>query len=256
MTCGEAKPLMAASWLGELDRSAAAGFERHIETCSECGAEMAALGGLWDRLGDMPAPEPSPTLDARWKATLRSFAPARSRPMLPWFRHSVWQGAIAVACTLVGVIIGANLPHRNNDEIAKLREEVAGTRAMVALSLLQQQSATERLRGVDYTGRLPTMEPQVVSALTQAVAHDADVNVRLAAIDALTKVATRQDVVDSLTRSLPQQESPMVQAALIDYLVDAHDRQAVGTLRELATRTDLNPAVLERAHFALRQLSQ
>jgi hypothetical protein len=48
----------------------------------------------------------------------------------------------------------------------------------------------------------------------------------------------------------------MVQAALIDYLVDARDRQAIGTLRQLAAQPDLNPAVLGRAHFALRQLSQ
>jgi hypothetical protein len=47
----------------------------------------------------------------------------------------------------------------------------------------------------------------------------------------------------------------MVQAALIDYLVDAHDRKAVGTIRELAAQPDLNPAVLERTHFALQQLS-
>ena len=74
---------------------------------------------------------------------------------------------------------GTNLPRRNK-EIAKLHEEIASTREMVALSLLQQQSATERLRGVDYTGRMQTMEPEVVSALTEAVAHDPSVNVRLA----------------------------------------------------------------------------
>jgi len=48
----------------------------------------------------------------------------------------------------------------------------------------------------------------------------------------------------------------MVQAALIDYLVDARDRRAIGTLRQLAAQPDLNPAVLERTHFALQQLSQ
>ena len=48
----------------------------------------------------------------------------------------------------------------------------------------------------------------------------------------------------------------MVQAALIDYLVDAHDRQAVGVLRQLALQPDLNPAVLERTHFALQKLSR
>jgi hypothetical protein len=48
----------------------------------------------------------------------------------------------------------------------------------------------------------------------------------------------------------------MVQAALIDYLVDARDRKAIGTLRQFAAQPDLNPAVLERARFAVQQLSR
>jgi HEAT repeat protein len=95
----------------------------------------------------------------------------------------------------------------------------------------------------------------VVSALTDAVEHDASVNVRLAAIDALSK-ASSPAVLQSLTQSLPRQDSPMVQAALIDYLVDARDRRAVGALRQLAAQPDVNPAVLERTHFALQQLSK
>jgi hypothetical protein len=249
MTCADAKEIMAAVWKGERPP----GFDQHIENCTECSMELAALGGLWERLADMPVPEPSEALHARWHATLATLLPA---PKPSFWNRPVWQAGIAMACLAAGVLIGAYLPRRNSGEIAKLREEIAGTRAMVALSLLQQQSATERLRGVDYTGRMPIMEPRVVSALIQAVSHDANVNVRLGAIDALTRVAAQPAVVDSLSRSLPRQDSPMVQAALIDYLVDAHDRRAVGALRQMASRPDLNPAVLDRAHFALQQLSQ
>jgi len=266
MICSHAKELMAADWQGELHGAEQLALRQHVETCPECGAEMAALGGLWTRLADLPAPEPSQALDARWQSTLATLVTA-NKPVLRtwsfgdfWPATPVWQVAVALACLAIGVLGGANLPRRNN-EIAKLREEIAGTREMVALSLLQQQSATERLRGVDYTGRLKTMEPEVVAALTQAVAHDPSVNVRLAALDALANTAVSKsprspEVLQSLTQSLPRQDSPMVQAALIDYLVDARDRQAVGTLRQLAAQPDLNPAVLERARFALRQLSQ
>jgi HEAT repeat protein len=261
MICSHAKELMAARWQEELEASEYKELQRHLETCSECSAEMAALGGLWTRLADLPAPEPSHALDARWQSTLETLI-ASGKPASRawsfadlWPRSPVWQGAVALACLLIGLLAGANLPRRNN-EIAKLREEVAGTREMVALSLLQQQSATERLRGVDYSGRLKTMEPEVIAALTQAVAHDPSVNVRLSAIDALSKSSRSPEVLQSLTQSLPRQDSPMVQAALIDYLVDARDHQAVGTLRQLAEEPDLNPAVLERTRFALQQLGR
>jgi hypothetical protein len=239
MNCDEARDFMATAWKEEVRDEPA--FQRHLETCAECSAEMAALGGLWHRLADLPAPEPSLALHARWHATFASLMPERRNSMF-------WQLAFALACLVIGVLVGVNLPRRNSDEVAKLRE-------MVALSLLQEQSAGERLRGVDYTGSMQNMQPAVVSALIQAVAHDANVNVRLAAVDALSKVATHPGVVESLTRSLPQQDSPMVQAELIDYLVNAHDRQAVGTLQQLAAQPNLNPAVLERTHYALQQLS-
>jgi hypothetical protein len=239
MNCDEARDFMATAW--KEDGQTEPAFQRHLETCAECSAEMAALGGLWHRLADLPVPEPSLALHARWHATFASMIPERRSGVF-------WQLAFALACLVIGVLVGANLPRRNSDEIAKLRE-------MVALSLLSQQSAGERLRGVDYTGSMQNMQPEVVSALIQAVAHDANVNVRLAAVDALSKVATHPGVVESLARSLPQQDSPMVQAELIDYLINAHDRQAIGTLQQLAARPNLNPAVLERTHYALQQLS-
>jgi hypothetical protein len=269
MTCSQAKELMAAAWLDDNDAGRDPELRRHLETCAECREDLATLGPLWARLADLPAPEPSPALNIRWQSTLESLtsvmpevkpAPRVSRTGFSWLSlwpsRPVWQFSVALGCLLVGLLIGSLRPQRGGDEIAKLHEEIANTRAMVALSLLQQQSATERLRGVNYSGQMRTVEPEVVSALIQAVGHDPNVNVRLAAIDALSKSAGNTQVVQSLARSLPQQDSPMVQAALIDYLVDARDRQAVGTLRQLALQPDLNPAVRERTQFALRQLSQ
>jgi HEAT repeat protein len=131
---------------------------------------------------------------------------------------------------------------------------VANTKELVALSLLRQQSASERLRGVDYSTRMPTMEPDVLSALMQAVNHDPSVNVRLAAIDALTRVSGNPRVRQSMVQALTQQDSPMVQAALIDYVVDARDPAAMGTIRQLTTRPDLNPSVRQRADQAVKEL--
>ena len=70
-------------------------------------------------------------------------------------------------------------------EIAQLQDEVMKTQRMVALSLLQQQSATERLRGVSYSNRVEGPDREVLQALLHTVKYDTSVDVRLAAIDAL-----------------------------------------------------------------------
>ena len=255
MNCDQAKELMAGSWLGSCEDPA---LTQHLTTCLECAAENAALSAMWNRMGDFPVPEPSLALKRRFQATLaaESAGSERKWPVAHWWpRNPVWQVGIAAACLMLGLVAGVNWP-RQSGEMAKLHEEIASTRDMVALSLLRQQSAGGRLQGVEYSGRMKTMEPEVVEALVQAIERDSSVNVRLAAIDALGRASRSDGVAQTLTRSLGNQESPMVQAALIDYFVDAHDRGAVGAIRQLAQRPDLNPAVLERSRVALRELSQ
>ena len=250
MMCEQAKESMAAAWVGEVDPR----LRAHLSGCPECAAEMAQLSALWERLGDIPAPEPSAALAARWESTFELAISARRRRIW-WPQQPVWQMAVAAACLIVGLAVGAFYPRRTN-EIAQLREEVTNTKQMVALSLLQQQSATERLRGVDYTTARPAMEPDVVSALVQAVNRDPNVNVRLAAVDALTKVSGDSGVRRSLVSSLGMQDSPMVQAALIDYALDARDRDAVDVIKHFASRRDLDPLVRQRADRAVQRLTE
>ena len=265
MMCGHAKELIAATWTGEIDAAAEARLKQHLSGCAECSAEMTQLSAMWERLADLPAPEPSHALNVRWESTLDSLVSARRQNSWRfslaalWPQRPVWQVSIAVACLAVGLAAGSFI-HRSagvdRSEIATLRDEVASTRQMVALSLLQQQSATERLRGVDYSVRMPAMEPDVISALVTAVNNDSNVNVRLAAIDALSKVSANPGVRKSLAQSLNEQQSPLVQAALIDYVVDAHDNKALGALKQFQEKADLNPLVRQRADMAMRQLTQ
>jgi hypothetical protein len=264
-SCEHARELMAGAWMKDLDAASGAELHQHLVACAQCAAEMEALGGMWEKLGDLPAPEPSLALRVRWEQTLASLSPSVPRRTYRpawwqniWPANPAWQMAIAGLCLMIGLGAGLYLQHGSaeRDEVAKLREEVAGTKEMVAVSLLQQQSATERLRGVDYSTRMGSMEPQVITALIQRVNRDPNVNVRLAAIDALGKVANESQVRQSMQEALPQQDSPMVQAALIDYLVEAHDRNAVSTIRDLVARPDLNAAVRQHATYAVQQLNQ
>jgi hypothetical protein len=256
MMCEQSRELIAAAWLRELTEADERSLRVHVEFCAECREEMAGLGAIWERLGELPAPEPGRALDVRWQATLESSMAAESRPSWRWWpRTPVWQAGIALACLIVGVLIGTFAP-RQGGEIAELRREIETTRAMVAISLLQQQSASQRLKGVDYSGRMTRLEPEVASALIEAVNRDPSTNVRLAAIDALGRAAGNSGVAESLARSLRAQDSPMVQAALIDYLADARDRRAVGVLEQFEKRPDIDPAVMGRAQAALTVLGR
>ncbi len=269
-SCEHARELMAGAWTKELDSDSAASLQTHLDSCPACAAEMYSLTAMWERLGDLPAAEPSLALRARWEQTLDSFitpesatafhqaTPASRSWWHVWKSSPAWQVAFAALCLAIGFGAGSYLERARGErnEVASLREEVASTRQLVALSLLQQQSAADRLRGVDYSSRMSSLEPQIVSALIDTVNRDSSVNVRLAAVDALSKVAGDTRVRNSMQEALTQQDSPMVQAALIDYLVDARDKNALPVIRDLVARPGINPTVRERATYAVTQLAQ
>jgi hypothetical protein len=157
---------------------------------------------------------------------------------------------------ILGVGIGRQTapPPAADPQLAMLREELRDMRQMVTLSLLQQQSASERLKGVSFTAQIEQPGGEVTLALLDTLMHDPNVNVRLATIDALRRFAARENVRLGMIEALARQTSPLVQIALIDYVVETNDRGAADTLRRLSNDPMLDQAVRGRATQALQQI--
>ena len=127
-------------------------------------------------------------------------------------------------------------------------------RQLVTLSLLQQQSASERLKGVNWSGQLEQPDTEVVSALLQTLIYDPNVNVRLATIDVLRRFDTLDTVRTGVIAALPHQTSPLVQIALIDFLVEARAAASVNALKQLSEDPALDDEVRARAKLGLGRL--
>lgn len=214
--------------------------------------EEESLRRLWDALDRLPAEQPGPALRQRFYRMLDEEAeravqkPARRSwreivaALLP---QPVRLGvAWALPALILGVLVGTRVPGpQPKGEISELRQEVRSLSRMVTLSLLQQESASERLKGVSYGRSASPTDERVLAALLSAVAEDPNVNVRLAAIDALGSVVERPRVQQTLVESLPHQESPMVQIALVDLLVEAPGARPL--LSRVAGNPDVDPTV-------------
>jgi anti-sigma factor RsiW len=140
-------------------------------------------------------------------------------------------------------------------EIHALRDEVRSLSRLVTLSLLKQDSASERLRGVSFGREAGAGDDRVLQALLDTLRHDPDVNVRLAAVDALAPALEQPAVRGQLVQEVGTQHSPMVQIALIDMLL-ACDR--AGTQRQLLDLTaspSLDATVRGYLRTRLRQTS-
>jgi hypothetical protein len=257
MTCEEIEVRMAEYWSLALSPAEQTAVEAHLAGCETCRVEAERLGVLWRDLARLPSPEPGLGVRERFYETLAAYrdGAAAARPTLEW-KHLVWQIAAGVVLLLVGGGAGYSVRSSQtaNAEVAQLRGEVGNMRQLVALSLLQQQSASERLRGVSWAYRVEPSDTEVLGALLTAVNHDPNVNVRLAAVDALRPFAANQTTRDAVMQSLRQQTAPIVQVALIDLLVELKETEAAPELQKVAADGAADVGVRQRAEWALERL--
>ena len=125
---------------------------------------------------------------------------------------------------------------------------------MVTLALMQQQSASERLKGVSWSNQIEQPDTEILNALLDALMHDDNVNVRLAAVDALKKFGERQIVRKGVLQALEKQDAPLVQVALIDYVVERQDKDSVDTLRKISQNAEVNENVRKHAEWGIENL--
>jgi HEAT repeat protein len=81
------------------------------------------------------------------------------------------------------------------------------------------------------------------------------VDVRLAALDALSRHGGQPQVRKGVVDALQEQQSPLVQVALIDQMLEWRDPDAAQRLRNFAQTPNLNPTVRQRADWALSKLN-
>jgi HEAT repeat protein len=90
--------------------------------------------------------------------------------------------------------------------------------------------------------------------LVNTLNTDPNINVRLAAVEALYLFRNQPGVRDNLTNSLALQDSPLVQVALIDLLVEIREQRASEALKALIKNEKLNPDVKKLAEQGIKQL--
>jgi hypothetical protein len=255
MQCEEVREQFADYVIHRVPESGKAQIVEHLDSCEACRIELTELQSLWTRLDDIPTAEPGTNQRARFDLMLESYRRPQQPPVRNW-RMPALQLGLAAALLVLGIGIGYRMHPSSppSPELAELRSELSDTRQMVALSLMQQQSATDRLKGVNWSYRLQEPSAEVMRALLDTLMHDPNVNVRLATIDALRQFGNQPAVRRGLIEAMTRQESPMVQIALIDLAVDLRDKDSIGTLRELTQDQNLDPAVRDRAQKGLTEL--
>ncbi len=172
-------------------------------------------------------------------------------------REWIIRAVLATAAMLTGLIIGFVLPSRNNqskNDIVKLQDEMHSLKQTVMLTLLKDEAPSERLKAVSYTYELPAENKTVIKALLETVNNDNNINVRLAAVEALSQYGQDDWVREQLIRSIARQESPMVQVALAETMVTLKEKKSIDELQKLVNNKLTPEPVKKKLEGCIKQI--
>ncbi|MGA9118310.1 MAG: HEAT repeat domain-containing protein [Bacteroidota bacterium] len=246
---------------GNLDEATSRVVSEHLLTCDECRKEYETVSRFWNELGRLPEESPAPSLEKSFRDKLRGYEEGilqagrkpehvRGKGFLDGFRiaRPVFQLMAAAFMIFIGFVAGYYINGRGNNaqDMAQLHDEVRGLSNLLTVSLLHQESASERLKGVSWSYKLVGRDPGIDAALVNTMQHDRNVNVRLAALDALSRDVHDPVVRREIIHALPGQTSPLMQIALVDILVQIDDREARDVLQQVLKKADLHPEVRKR----------
>ena len=182
--------------------------------------ELSFLDEQWTK---METPSPSLRLDDQFHALLAAEKKKQRKgsfsfPMPDW---NVLLPRLAFASlVLIAGFIGGYLFNRpsENSEVHELTQQVSDLKEMMVFSLLEKESASERLKAVSLTNEMNQVSEKVTDALFKTMNRDENVNVRLAALEALMPYAKQGSVREQLIESIGHQDSPLVQVSFQQFL--------------------------------------
>jgi hypothetical protein len=274
MNCERTKEQLVDYLSSQLSAPEQVALSAHLAECANCREELQAVERVWHTLGKVPVPEPSPHIRPDFYAMLATFK--ESVDTAPDYSlKGLWQRWLALeipvpllrlvySMCLIGVgliggywLNGQRTPTATADQqqVAALAAQVDDMRQVMMLALMENPSATERLRAVGYTKQLDGPDARVVEALLTTLNQDPNVNVRLATLEALTPLAQDPTVRQGLVRALRHQDSPLVQTALADAMVQLQERRSVKPLRELLKQENLDQSVKSKIEQTIQTLS-
>ena len=269
MKCRKIKSLFIEYINGGLNSEDTRIVDAHLSSCETCRAEVEKMKSILFKLDNIPLEEPSPNLKKNIDNMIDSYSLGMNNiPGEPWIEKvSKWietwwpkrplvQFAITVAVLIIGLVTGLSINERaeSKKEIVQLKTDMNQIQHVVMSSLLNQSSAVERINGLTMTSQLENVDRQFYSTLLLLLNSDSNVNVRLAAVNALSKFAEDEYVRHELVKSLSLQSSPLVQISLIDLLATIKEYTSSSTLIKIINDPNTNTYVKERAETALKQL--
>lgn len=262
--------LMVDAWSGTLTSAQKAEVDAYCTAHPEFAEEQQSLAEIWENVHFEETYSPTPQLSVRFDAILDAYESGlhqsletvsvnrlttRNTFSLRTWWQALWQSksnlgfglqlSMGMAMLLMGVFVGRGVwqngaasMKNSTQEVSQLRHEVDQLNRQMALTMLQQNSASDRLQGIDKVSLLTQPTDDTKRALMDALNYDPSLNVRLAAVEVLTPIVMNDPSMrEQIKQSFVRQDSPMVQAMIADMFVQTKEKSSAQLIEQVIEKT-------------------
>jgi hypothetical protein len=179
----------------------------------------------------------------------KEFAPEGDSQKSGHMIFRVYHLAAGLVILILGIAIGLLIPAgiRGSDDILAIKADIREMKDLVILSGLKHDSPSERIQAVKTSYDFTQADPRILQALIHTMNFDKNINVRLAAAQALFRFGNSSEVRTAFIESLSIQDNPHMQITLIDMLVDLGEENAIEEFQRLLQKAETFEIVRRKA---------
>lgn len=144
---------------------------------------------------------------------------------------------------------------QNQERLAKIEQELEVSKQMIMTLLDNDFSPSQRMQGVSVAYHMSKPDDEIIGALVHTFNNDPNTNVRLAALDALSKFSEEEEVRQALIEALATQKDPVILISLIQLLVKMREKTVVHQLEKMTQDEQVMKAVRDEAYSGIFKLS-
>ncbi|NMH87292.1 HEAT repeat domain-containing protein [Flavivirga algicola] len=247
---------------GELATDKADKIKKHIGTCANCKAfydETVALFGAFNKEEQQV---PSESLREGFYKLLEEEKQLLNPKVVQFNKQEKafpWKRAFQVAASIIflfmGYFLGSHKTGKDaNKQIIALQKETNELKEGMVLAMIENQSVSKRIQAVNYTEGFEKPDVKILEALIERMQYDGNMNVRLAAAEALSEFPESIMVKDAFIEALTTQKSPSLQIAIIQFLVKIQEKRAIAPMKQLLEHSDTPDFVKEQVNDGILQI--
>ncbi len=243
MNCDEVKINLPEYIDGKLDEATRELVEIHIESCSECKAQLREMKSFLMFMSSVPNPETPEGMKDEFESMLAGLdiQEKKNVRLIPMWAKIAAIVVFAFGTYGLGYKVGT---HKIEIVQNELTSEISAQKQQVLLASLREYTGPQKIEAVYNISNTQNINSELIDALVYTMNSDKNTNVRLAAITALSEMMNKNiRIKKELIKSLAIQENPLLQISLIQVLTENGVKEAKPQIESITNNEKTDESV-------------